>query len=85
MNIKANELQITVQNASGKVCTTTTTTTTTTSSSPLRSVWNIGPQQLSSSEAVDEVSVAFKFFYRDRVARPVLQLPAMSPGTEYPF
>jgi hypothetical protein len=33
-------------------------TTTTTTTSPLRSRWNIEPQQLS----VAEVSVAFKFF-----------------------
>jgi hypothetical protein len=35
-----------------------TTTTTTTTTGPLRSHWNIGPQQLS----VAEVSVAFKLF-----------------------
>jgi hypothetical protein len=39
-----------------------TTTTTTTTTSPLHSHWNIGPQQLSSSKAVAEVSVTFKFF-----------------------
>jgi hypothetical protein len=41
---------------------TTTTTTTTTTSSPHRSLWNIGHQQLLPSEAVAEVSIAFKFF-----------------------
>jgi hypothetical protein len=39
-----------------------------TTANPLRSRWNIGPQQLS----VAEVSVAFKI-YRHRVASPVLQ------------
>jgi len=47
-----------------------TTTTTTTSSSPLRSCWNIGPQQLSLSEAVVEVSVEFKFFMERGLLAP---------------
>jgi hypothetical protein len=44
--------------------TTTTTTTTYSSSFPL--------EHRASTTSVAEVSVAFKFFYRDRVASPVL-------------
>jgi hypothetical protein len=47
--------------------------------SPLRSLWNTGPQQLS----VAEVSVAFTFCYRDRVASPVLQPPTWRTRSPY--
>jgi hypothetical protein len=78
--------------------TTTTNTTTTTTTSPLRSRWNMGPQQLS----VAEVSGAFKFFIETGLLAlcstpqpggPGLHIyipwrldgPVIPLGTEYPF
>jgi hypothetical protein len=73
-------------------------TNTKTSTNPLRSRWNIGPQQLSAVE----VSVAFKFFIETGLLAlcsnpqpggPGLHIyipwrlggPVISSGAEYPF
>jgi hypothetical protein len=64
-------------------CLLTTTTTTTNNNNNnnnlLCSLWNIGSQQLS----VAEVSIAFEFFYRDRVASPMLQPPTWRTRSPY--
>jgi hypothetical protein len=56
------------------------TTTTTTSSSPLISRWNTGPLQISSSEAVVDVSVVFKFFMESGLLAPCSNSQPGGPG-----
>jgi hypothetical protein len=53
---------------------------TTATTSPLPSPWNIGPQQLSSSEAVVDVSVEFKLFKETGFLAPCSNPEPGGPG-----